>query len=260
MGKGAECTSIFPSATRPHSTGYDARHDFYVNSDHACSTPAKSITHVKTYFLYTMHGEGTVSYDGGTFSASGNAFIVTLMNKSLQYAKCKSRAPAPSRFHSVSLMIVREANRPKHSANDRRLISQVGNYIRSNLSTVTVQALTDAFRIGPRTLRNLFNRSIGTTPKHFITKIRLEYAGNLLISTAFSLEQIAQQPGFSSQYHFSKAFKEFYGITPMYCRRYIHLMRAPCLSSRNHKGVFAWQRSKNYPNTPVFPSQRSPVY
>lgn len=241
---------------------------FYINSDHTYNTPAKNITQDKTYFLYTLRGEGIVSYNDHTFTASENTFVymqpksdfsyrckddkwefwwfeffgpcpfqpdqlshlsvdpfmITLMNKSLQYAKCKSWELATSLFDSINLMIQREADRPQRSANDERLISQIENYIRNNLSTVNVQELTDEFQIEPRTLRNLFNRAIGTTPKHFIMKIRLEYASNLLISTAFSLEQIAQQLGFSSQYHFSKAFKEFYGITPMYYRKYIHLM------------------------------------
>lgn len=87
-------------------------------------------------------------------------------------------------------------------------------YIRDNLQTVTVAHLCESLQLNERTLRNIFYANVGKPPKQVILKFRLTAGCQLLESTALPIAEIAAQLGFSSQFHFSRAFKDCYGVPP----------------------------------------------
>ena len=63
-------------------------------------------------------------------------------------------------------------------------------------------------------MRKLFLSRYSTTPKQYILKQRLNMAQQLLLDTALSVTQIAERCGFTSVYHFCRAFKDKTGISP----------------------------------------------
>lgn len=146
-----------------------------------------------------------------------------LMSNALQYAKCADWTLSASLFQSLNLLISRNANRSARVIHNQRMIQTMEAFIRENLTTVTVGELCRVFAVQERTLRNLFVKTVGQIPKQFIINIKLEYAGNLLLQSTWPLSQIANQCGFANQYHFSKAFKEKYGMAPTQYRKYINL-------------------------------------
>ena len=70
-----------------------------------------------------------------------------------------------------------------------------------------------------RTLRNVFHRELGCAPKQRITQIRMETAQQMLVNTTLPLHAIAEHTGFSSAFHLSRDFKEYYRISPSDYRR-----------------------------------------
>ena len=238
---------------------------FYVDGDATYHIPKKTSSPGKTYFLYTVQGEGVLNFNEKTITATSGTFIylqpegefsyhckedswefwwfeftgpcsfppnqltpllsdqlmMLLMARSLQYTKSGDWELSTALFQSLTLLVLRNANRTTRTINNEQVFSSIEMYIRKNLSTVTVSELSEAFNIEERTLRNLFARTVNISPKRFIMKIRLEYAANLLLTTAGSLNQIALQVGFSNRYHLSKAFKDYFGISPIQYRKYI---------------------------------------
>ena len=55
----------------------------------------------------------------------------------------------------------------------------------------------------------------GTAPSDFIRNLRLQQATLLLENKDLSITQIAYAVGFTSQTHFSSAFKKVYGLSLM---------------------------------------------
>jgi AraC family transcriptional activator of mtrCDE len=53
----------------------------------------------------------------------------------------------------------------------------------------------------------------------FVTRIRLNLARRLLVSTVRSVEAIAAEVGFNSRSHFSRVFRDHYGTDPSTFRR-----------------------------------------
>jgi transcriptional regulator GlxA family with amidase domain len=64
-----------------------------------------------------------------------------------------------------------------------------------------------------------FRATLGVTPMEFVTRIRLNLARRLLVSTVRSVETIAAEIGFSSRSHFSRVFRDHYGTDPSTFRR-----------------------------------------
>ena len=64
-----------------------------------------------------------------------------------------------------------------------------------------------------------FKKYTGTTIVAYINNLRLTYACNLLKNTTFPLWKISNDVGFQSQAHFTRLFKEKYGITPLQYRK-----------------------------------------
>ncbi len=60
----------------------------------------------------------------------------------------------------------------------------------------------------------LFKQEIGISPKHYTRNLRLEKARYLLLFSALKISEIADHLGFADRYHFSKAFKACFNITP----------------------------------------------
>ena len=65
-----------------------------------------------------------------------------------------------------------------------------------------------------RNFARVFKRETGTTPAHFLERIRLEAAVKRLEETGLALETIARECGFQSAEHFRLAFVRCFGISP----------------------------------------------
>jgi len=63
-------------------------------------------------------------------------------------------------------------------------------------------------------LRKLFKEHRGTTPKQYILELRLKKAKEQLTNSGMRISEVADSCGFSSVYHFSRAFHSAVGMSP----------------------------------------------
>jgi transcriptional regulator GlxA family with amidase domain len=68
--------------------------------------------------------------------------------------------------------------------------------------------------ISHRQLDRLFERYIGKSPALYYRDIRLDRARGLVTQTDMLLSEIAIASGFASQVHFSRAYRERFGLPP----------------------------------------------
>ena len=89
--------------------------------------------------------------------------------------------------------------------------------INENLSNaeLNVEMLAQKTGISRTHLHRRMKEMAGTTPSDFIRNLRLQQAAILLKNKDLSITQIAYAVGFTSQTHFSSAFKKMYGLSPM---------------------------------------------
>jgi transcriptional regulator GlxA family with amidase domain len=75
--------------------------------------------------------------------------------------------------------------------------------------------LAEMLGISTRQLERLFGKYLNTSPKRYITEMRLHRARNLIVQTEQSITEIAMACGFNSTSHFSKVFRSHYGVSPV---------------------------------------------
>lgn len=84
---------------------------------------------------------------------------------------------------------------------------------------IDVKTLVDNAGLSRRQVERLFERDMGTSPKKFYLRLRLNRAHELLKYSSMPVIDVAIATGFVSASHFSKAFKAAFGLIPSDCRR-----------------------------------------
>lgn len=97
----------------------------------------------------------------------------------------------------------------------QQAISKVLNYINQNLAgDVSLDTLARIANYSPFHFQKIFSDSILETPKQYVIRLRLERAAHfMLLFPNLAIQEIAAGCGFSSNSIFSRAFKNFYGIS-----------------------------------------------
>jgi len=96
-------------------------------------------------------------------------------------------------------------------ASVRRVIAEMERHLEEPL---TIPDLCDRAGISQRQINRLFARYVRKTPQLYYRDIRLDRARGLVTQTEIPLSQIAVASGFASQAHFSKAYRDCFGIQP----------------------------------------------
>ena len=97
----------------------------------------------------------------------------------------------------------------------RQQIEKAVNYILKNLNDdLSLETLAGIANYSPYHFQKLFKQLIGESPKQYIIKMRLETAAHYLIIDPYkSITEIAIDCGFSSPAVFSRAFKNYFGVS-----------------------------------------------
>lgn len=79
---------------------------------------------------------------------------------------------------------------------------------------VRIDELADSCLVSSRQLARLFSQALGEGPGQYHRQLRLEHARNLLRHTSLSVTEVAIAAGFDSLAHFSRSFRQRYGVPP----------------------------------------------
>ncbi|MBA2946121.1 helix-turn-helix domain-containing protein [Streptomyces himalayensis] len=78
----------------------------------------------------------------------------------------------------------------------------------------TVQSLAAEVALSPSRFAHLFTQHVGQSPMRALQQARLRHAARLLEATELPAERVAALSGFTSPFHFSRAFRQRYGSPP----------------------------------------------
>ena len=78
----------------------------------------------------------------------------------------------------------------------------------------TAEQAARACHMTPVHLSRLFRRFAHTPPYHFLMRLKMNRAAELLLDAGLMVKEAAERLGFTSQFQFSRAFKRIYGLAP----------------------------------------------
>ncbi|HEY3378472.1 MAG TPA: AraC family transcriptional regulator [Armatimonadota bacterium] len=97
----------------------------------------------------------------------------------------------------------------------RKIVNQAIHQMQQTWETpLSIEELARACGISSRWLRQAFIAEFGMPPKQYFMQLRMRQAASVLQMGLGSIRELSDQLGFSSPFHFSRAFKLFFGCSP----------------------------------------------
>ncbi len=93
----------------------------------------------------------------------------------------------------------------------RRVIAMMEQHLENAVAISTLAARTG---MSHRQLDRLFRRFVGKSPVAYYRDIRLDRARSLVTQTDMPMSEISMASGFASQVHFSRAYRQRFGLAP----------------------------------------------
>jgi AraC-like DNA-binding protein len=128
-----------------------------------------------------------------------------------------------SQLNMLLLELLREADAPSggklqtsnaiHSENEiiRKAQQYISSHIREKLSVPLVARQVD---VSPSYLTALFHKNLQISPGEYIRRIKLQESKQMIRENDLNFTEIAAALQYSTVHHFSRQFKEKFGITP----------------------------------------------
>ncbi|MBQ3124346.1 MAG: helix-turn-helix transcriptional regulator [Clostridia bacterium] len=146
--------------------------------------------------------------------------LFTDIEKTWNRKKAGTNSACKSVFYKIVYSIIKQKN--LYMTSDKySKISEAVNFLPTNYldSDFRIEYLSEISGISSRYFEKLFQQKFGTTPKEYVTNMRIERAKELLMSEKNLVGDIALSLGYNSVYHFGKIFKLKTGQTPSEYRR-----------------------------------------
>ncbi|MBH1940039.1 AraC family transcriptional regulator [Mobilitalea sibirica] len=107
------------------------------------------------------------------------------------------------------------------SYNKSYAVNRIITYLNENFDQkISLEQIAHNMYLSPVYISKIFKEETGESPINYLIKIRLDKAREILLSgESGSIKSIATQVGYDDVYHFSKLFKKYYGISPLYYKK-----------------------------------------
>ena len=117
--------------------------------------------------------------------------------------------------YNAMLEFTELVRRAKEEKSGLSYVDACKEYIEKNLrKNLQVGDIAPAIGLSRPYLSRLFHQAEGITVQQYIQKEKCRHAAQMLQYTDYSISQIAQYFGFSSQSYFGSCFQSWYGMTP----------------------------------------------
>lgn len=93
-------------------------------------------------------------------------------------------------------------------------IEAIKTYVDENYPSVTLKGAADAFHMNLYYLSKYFKKWTGCNFSEYLTSVRMEKAAELLRDIHYMTYEIGRMVGYEDPKHFSRAFRQYYGVSP----------------------------------------------
>ncbi len=109
------------------------------------------------------------------------------------------------------------------SKEDKEFINRLISVIHAQMAKddIDMEHIAAALSLSRKQLRSRVMSITGLTPVAYVLQVRLNYAHRMITTQDLSLTEIASKCGFQNLSHFSKTFKQQFGVSPMQFRKNI---------------------------------------
>lgn len=100
-----------------------------------------------------------------------------------------------------------------------KIVSSVQDYLMKNYQDASLEKAAEQVNLSPAYLSKIFREKSGCSFSDTLLRIRMEKACEMLADIQYKSYDIAYYIGYDNPKNFSRAFKNYYGISPMEYRK-----------------------------------------
>ena len=170
-----------------------------------------------------------LSLDKPVYHARNKSLREDMANEMLYISRHKDDSP----FHLIGHLylfldyLLRSAadEQLEHGSKLREFyIHEALTYIEHNFQNeITIEDIAGVCGLNRTYFGKIFKEALGKTPQEFLLNYRMLKAAELLKLTSLSIGDVGLAVGYANQMHFSRAFKNNYGISPREWRYQNHV-------------------------------------
>lgn len=170
-----------------------------------------------------------LSLDKPVYHARNKSLREDMANEMLYIPRHKDESP----FHLIGHLylfldyLLRSAadEQLEHGSKLREFyIHEALTYIEHNFQNeITIEDIAGVCGLNRTYFGKIFKEALGKTPQEFLLNYRMLKAAELLKLTSLSIGDVGLAVGYANQMHFSRAFKNNYGISPREWRYQNHI-------------------------------------
>jgi two-component system response regulator YesN len=95
-----------------------------------------------------------------------------------------------------------------------KVIATIKDYVQQHYKDVTLEDLSQQVHMNADYLSKFFKKHAGNRFSDYLTDVRMEAAKELLEDIQYKTYEISDRVGYSNSFNFTRAFKNYYGMTP----------------------------------------------
>lgn len=176
---------------------------------------------------YTLSGEETGSFPMVNFTCANPYFseitAIPLDNPTVYLKEMEEMRDyfQAGRHGKVLAMLYNMLDRLAQQSEPDSLVAPALKYMAQHYHEVGLSnaVLAAQMNVSEVHFRQLFKKACGTTPHQYLLRLRLEKAKQLLADPSLTAAAVGERCGFANAYHFSKAFKDGVGVSPLAYRK-----------------------------------------
>lgn len=142
------------------------------------------------------------------------------------YKKLSASPPPPEKVNAFAAPLeymfgkLYELCENKSSGQDEHVLGRILDYVYEHyVNDISYADIARELCYSESYLRHIFKAQTNKTIKQFVMELRLSHAANLLLSSDYSITEIAILAGFNDSNHFSAVFHKHFGVAPKQYRR-----------------------------------------
>jgi len=152
---------------------------------------------------------------------AGKIFTIVDLMREIDFKSEKSTGILSRMLECILLVLMQNARSDDGSEREKsgvvlRALSYVNLHFKENPTLREISAIA---MLNERYFCSKFKEYTGKTYKEYLKEMKLRYARRLLLATELSVIDISEQSGYSTQSHFNREFKDFFGISPLKMRK-----------------------------------------
>lgn len=188
-----------------------------------CTTHWDYLTSIREHYPKLRVLQQLFVIDGDRFTCSGGNSVMDMMLNMI------SQTHSPDLASAIAEVLVCDRMREGHETQRPPISSLLGNsqprisdaidIMEANIEEpLSLSELAGYVGVSARQLERLFKKYLGCMPSRYYMELRLTKAHQLLHQSHMSVTEIANVCGFTTTSHFSKCFREFFGLSPAKAR------------------------------------------